>query len=271
MKRFNPFHLVKQRPWPLISSVLAFDLVASTRVLIHRKVIYTLLLTQILLILTAWNWWQDVHRERSSEGNHSPEVKKGLKLGIVLFIFSEIFFFLAFFWSFFHRRLSKTPEIGQSWPPLIIEPFNPIRIPLLNTTVLLFSGASITWSHHRIEEDSIKSIPSLLVTIRLGVLFTILQWIEYKEAPFSISDSIYGSRFFIATGFHGLHVIIGSVFLTISIIRNTLPSFNKKSLVGFECSAWYWHFVDVVWLFLYTFMYWWSFYFQQWKSHLTSN
>lgn len=269
MKRHNPFHLVNQRPWPLLASILAFDLVASTRILIHRKIRYTLLITQVLLFITAWNWWQDVHRERTSEGWHSSEVKDGLKLGMLLFISSEVFFFLAFFWSFFHRRLSKTPEIGQSWPPLLIEPFNPMRIPLLNTTVLLFSGASITWSHHSIEENSSSSTPSLLTTIILGVLFTVLQWIEYKEAPFSISDSIYGSRFFIATGFHGLHVIIGSVFLTISLIRNVQPSFNNKSLVGFECSAWYWHFVDVVWLFLYSFIYWWSFYFQQWQ--VTSN
>jgi cytochrome c oxidase subunit 3 len=168
---------------------------------------------------------------------------------------------VSFFWAFFHRSISPTVELGQAWPPYSISSFNPIRVPLLNTILLLSSGVRITWSHHEMIKNNFnKAKNALLLTITLGIVFTFFQGLEYKEAPFSISDSTFGSTFFIATGFHGLHVIIGSLFLLVSIIRFKNLINSSIHIVGFECAAWYWHFVDVVWLFLYSILYWWGAY-----------
>jgi len=181
-----------------------------------------------------------------------------LKLGIILFITSEVFFFVSFFWGYFHRRLSPNIDIGQIWPPYFINSFNPINVPLLNTIILLSSGVSVTWSHHAILKNQMKKANfSLLLTVLLGLYFSLLQGIEYFQAEFCIRDSIYGSRFFIATGFHGLHVIIGSTFLLICYIRIKNFEFSSNHLIGFEAAAWYWHFVDIVWIFLYISIYWW--------------
>jgi len=214
-----------------------------------------------LIILVAYTWWRDVHRERTTQGNHSNLVINGLKTGMILFITSEVLFFVSFFWAFFHSSISPTVELGQMWPPISINSFNPIRIPLLNTILLLSSGVRITWSHHEIIKKNFKKAKySLALTITLGTVFTIFQAFEYVEAPFCIADSSFGSTFFIATGFHGLHVIIGSIFLTISLIRFNKIINSNTHIVGFECAAWYWHFVDVVWLFLYSILYWWGAY-----------
>jgi len=211
------------------------------------------------MLLIAFAWWRDIHREATSQGNHSKLVINGLKTGIILFILSEVLFFVSFFWAFFHRRISPTPELGQSWPPLSVSSFNPIRIPLLNTILLLSSGVSVTWAHHEmLKGNSRKSKIGLTLTITLGVVFTICQGFEYTEAPFSIADRAYGSTFFIATGFHGLHVLIGSAFLIVSLIRFKMLNASSEHIVGFECAAWYWHFVDVVWLLLYSLLYWWG-------------
>lgn len=176
----------------------------------------------------------------------------------IYYFWSLIFF--SFFWAFFHSALSPNIEIGQLWPPLGIKSFNPLDIPLLNTIILISSGITITWSHHSILNKNFKERTlRLLLTITLGIYFTILQLIEYKEAPFTIADSIYGSTFFIATGFHGLHVIIGTLFLFFTLIRIQYLHFSSLHHFGFEAAAWYWHFVDVVWLFLYLSIYWWRF------------
>ena len=181
-------------------------------------------------------------------------------MGIILFIVSEILFFFSFFWAYFHSSLSPAIEIGQSWPPLGIIPFNPFDIPLLNTIILVSSGLTVTWSHHAILNNNYKERTiRLLITILLGIYFSALQLIEYIEAPFTISDSVYGSRFFVATGFHGLHVIIGTIFLFFTFYRINLLHFSSIHHFGFEAAAWYWHFVDVVWLFLYVSIYWWRF------------
>lgn len=202
-------------------------------------------------------WWRDIIREGSFENRHTREVLKGLKLGIILFITSEIFFFLRFFWAFFHSSLSPDIFIGQIWPCQGIKTFNPIAIPLINTLILLRSGISLTASHHSIILGiKKKSILYLSLTVFLGIYFSILQYIEYKEASFSISDSVYGSCFFIATGFHGLHVLIGTIFLIVCLIRLIKKHFSSNHHFGFEAAAWYWHFVDVVWLFLYICIYW---------------
>jgi cytochrome c oxidase subunit 3 len=257
-RKFNPFHLVDVRPWPLLASNGALCIVLSGLVIINKVSIKLTLFSLILMLTVAYSWWRDVHREGTTQGRHSDLVINGLKTGIVLFIASEVLFFASFFWAFFHRSISPTVEIGQGWPPNTIISFNPISIPLLNTILLLSSGVSITWSHHEILKNNFKKAKiSLLLTIFLGAIFTTFQAFEYIEAPFCIADSTFGSTFFIATGFHGLHVIIGSIFLIVSLLRfkNFINSSNH--IIGFECAAWYWHFVDIVWLFLYSMLYWW--------------
>lgn len=176
---------------------------------------------------------------------------------MILFITSEIFFFLSFFWAFFHSSLSPDIFIGQRWPCKGIKSFNPIGIPLINTLILLRSGVTLTTSHHFIILGNKKNCNNfLLITIILGIYFSLLQFIEYKEASFTIADSVYGSTFFISTGFHGIHVLIGTMFLSVCLIRETKNHFSSYHHFGFEAAAWYWHFVDVVWLFLYIFIYW---------------
>jgi len=212
-----------------------------------------------ILCITSYQWWRDVSRESTYQGLHTTKVTTGIKLGIILFIVSEVFFFLSFFWAFFHSSLSPSIEIGIQWPPIGIKPFNPIQIPLLNTIILLSSGVTVTWSHHRIIEKNLSEAKnSLAITIILGVYFTSLQALEYWEATFSISDSVYGSTFFMATGFHGLHVLMGTSFLAVCLGRIINNHFSRYHHFGFEAAAWYWHFVDVVWLFLYINIYWWG-------------
>jgi len=210
-------------------------------------------------MMIIFQWWRDITRERTFQGFHTKKVLLGLKWGIILFIISEIFFFISFFWSFFHSSLSPSIELGINWPPINIYSFDPFKIPLLNTIILLSSGISITWAHHRLLINNFKQIyKRLIITILLGIYFSILQLLEYLEAQFSISDSIYGTTFFISTGFHGLHVLIGTSFLLICLIRHQFNNFSNNHHFGFEAAAWYWHFVDVVWLFLYISIYWWG-------------
>lgn len=259
VKKNHSFHLVDVRPWPIVASVGALILTSGMVKWFHI-INNTLIVIGIsILFLTAFQWWRDISRERTFQGLHTFKVISGIKWGIILFIVSEVFFFLSFFWGFFHRRLSPSIEIGLVWPPIGVYPFNAFQIPLLNTIILLRSGVTITWSHHSIMENNFsESKNRLLTTIILGLYFTSLQALEYWEANFSISDSVYGSTFFIATGFHGLHVIIGTTFLLVCYIRIVGAHFSIHHHFGFEAAAWYWHFVDVVWLFLYINIYWWG-------------
>lgn len=255
----HPFHLVNFRPWPLTGALGAFITVSGIIKWFHFYNTNLFFLGKLILILTSIQWWRDITRERTFQGNHTLIVTTGLRVGIILFIISEIFFFISFFWAFFHRSLSPSIEIGAIWPPKGINPFNPLQIPLLNTIILLSSGLSITWTHHRIlENNHNQTVQRLFLTILLGIYFSILQGYEYIEASFTIRDAVYGSTFFIATGFHGIHVIIGTTFLTICFIRIIINHFSKNHHFGFEAAAWYWHFVDIVWLFLYISIYWWG-------------
>lgn len=255
----HAYHLVDIRPWPLTGSIRALILTTGLVKWFHHSNINLLLLRFIAILLTIIQWWRDITREGTYQGLHTKIVITGLRWGIILFIVSEILFFFSFFWAFFHRRLSPAIEIGSTWPPLGVQPFNPFQIPLLNTTILLSSGATVTWAHHSIiESNHSQAIQSLAITIILGFYFTFLQGFEYIEASFTIADSVYGSTFFVATGFHGLHVIIGSSFLAICWFRLFKHHFSSNHHFGFEAAAWYWHFVDVVWLFLYVFIYWWG-------------
>lgn len=254
-----PFHLVEFSPWPLTGSLGAMFLTVGLTSWFHNQRILTLIFGLLLIILTIFQWWRDIIRESTFQGFHTLKVSSGIRIGIILFITSEICFFFAFFWAYFHRSLAPNIEIGVSWPPIHIYPLNPFQVPLLNTAILLASGITVTWAHHSLLLGSYKeSLQSIFITITLGIYFTVLQAQEYIEASFSISDSIYGASFFVATGFHGLHVIIGTLFLLICLIRIIYNHFSINHHFGFEAAAWYWHFVDVVWLFLYTCIYWWG-------------
>lgn len=255
----QPFHLVEPRPWPLTSAIGAFLLTTGLVAWFHGHGTTCLYLAMIVILLSIFQWWRDVSREATFLGAHTSYVANGLRYGILLFILSEVCFFAAFFWAFFHRRLLPTPEIGCTWPPAGITPLNPFRVPLLNTSVLLASGVTVTWAHHRlIEGNRTRAIQALIITVGLGAYFTVLQAGEYIAAPFTIADRVYGSIFFVATGFHGAHVLIGSTFLLVCLIRTILYHFSDGHHFGFEAAAWYWHFVDVVWICLYLCVYWWG-------------
>nr|YP_010990648.1 cytochrome c oxidase subunit III [Klapperibrachys cremeri]WOW99079.1 cytochrome c oxidase subunit III [Klapperibrachys cremeri] len=259
MKQNHPFHLVTKSPWPILLSMNIMTMMLGMILWINMKNKSLMILGMSLTTMCVLLWMRDIMRESTFQGNHTKMVKKGIKMGMIMFILSEIMFFFSFFWSFFHSSLSPTIEIGMKWPPKSIKTFNPIEIPLLNTIILLSSGASISWTHKNILMNKLEqSKKSLIITIMLGLYFTMLQKWEYTQSSFSISDSIYGSTFFLSTGFHGIHVIIGSILLIVSMWRMSKLHFTKKNHLGFEAAAWYWHFVDVVWLFLYISIYWWG-------------
>nr|YP_002929302.1 cytochrome c oxidase subunit III [Galago senegalensis]BAH69188.1 cytochrome c oxidase subunit III [Galago senegalensis] len=255
----HSYHMVNPSPWPLTGALSALLMTSGLIMWFHFNNTTLLSLGFLANTLTMLQWWRDIIREGTFQGHHTPTVQKGLRYGMILFIISEVFFFAGFFWSFYHSSLAPTPELGGCWPPTGINPLNPLEVPLLNTAVLLASGVSITWAHHSLMEGHRKHMTqALTTTIILGLYFTLLQASEYFETPFTISDGVYGSTFFMATGFHGLHVIIGSTFLLICLLRQLNFHFTSKHHFGFEAAAWYWHFVDVVWLFLYVSIYWWG-------------
>lgn len=257
---FHPFHIVRLRPWPILRSFNSFIFITRLILFFHKNEKSFFFFSLILTFFNIYQWWRDITREGTFLGDHTIFVKNGLKIGVILFIIREIFFFLRFFWAFFHNSLRPDFELGLIWPPAGVSSFNPFRIPLLNTIILLSSGFSVTWSHHSLINKNFKNASiSLFLTIFLGVYFTFLQIIEYYEASFSIADSVFGRRFFLTTGFHGLHVLIGTSFLSVNLLRFFFYHFNNKHHFGFEAAAWYWHFVDVVWIFLFTFIYWWIF------------
>nr|ACA62487.1 cytochrome c oxidase subunit III [Drosophila sucinea] len=255
----HPFHLVDYSPWPLTGAIGAMTTVSGMVKWFHQYDISLFFLGKYYYILTVYQWWRDVSREGTYQGLHTYAVTIGLRWGMILFILSEVLFFVSFFWAFFHSSLSPAIELGASWPPMGIISFNPFQIPLLNTAILLASGVTVTWAHHSLmESNHSQTTQGLFFTVLLGVYFTILQAYEYIEAPFTIADSVYGSTFYMATGFHGIHVLIGTTFLLICLLRHLNNHFSKNHHFGFEAAAWYWHFVDVVWLFLYITIYWWG-------------
>lgn len=256
----HPFHLVHESPWPILTARFSLGLTAGIINWFHYKSIPLFLFRIFCICLTAAQWWRDVSREGAFIGFHSKIVELGLRWGICLFIVSEIFLFLSFFWAFFHRRIAPNVELGLNWPPMGVSPFNPTRVPLLNSIILISSGVTVTYRHHALMEKNVFTASQrLLLTCALGAGFTGLQYIEYVEASFSMADRVYGSTFFITTGFHGLHVIVGTLFLWAIHKRITRGDFNHTHHFGFEAAAWYWHFVDVVWLFLFIVIYIWGY------------
>nr|QVM79197.1 cytochrome c oxidase subunit III [Tsivoka simplicicollis] len=255
----HPFHLVDVSPWPILGALGAMTTMMGLIKWFHLYESNLLLLGFLITSLVMYQWWRDIVREATFQGLHTFKVTLGLRWGMILFITSEVFFFISFFWGFFHNSLSPSIELGMNWPPKGIQAFNPIEIPLLNTLILLTSGLTVTWAHHSLMENNYKqALQGLSLTVILGLYFTMLQAYEYIEAPFTIADAAYGSSFFMATGFHGIHVIIGTTFLAVCLIRLFLNHFSPIHHFGFEAAAWYWHFVDVVWLFLYISIYWWG-------------
>lgn len=259
MRLHHPYHLVDPSPWPLCLGVGALGAAVGAVLWLHAGVKSLILFSALSSGVVVSLWLRDVVREATFLGKHTRPVQAGLRLGFVLFIVSEVFLFVSFFWAFFHAALSPSVEIGALWPPLGISPLDPLALPLLNTALLLSSGASVTWAHHAALAGSRRSsLAGFVLTVLFGVFFLVCQAIEYNVAPFSISDSAFGSVFFLTTGFHGFHVVVGVVFLVVAAERLRRGHFSRTRHLGLEVGAWYWHFVDVVWLFVYSFFYWWG-------------
>jgi cytochrome c oxidase subunit 3 len=273
----HDYHLVDPSPWPILGGVTAF--VTAVGLIIWMRSMgdgeglfglhgpWVFLTGMIGIAGTMFVWWRDVINEAQHQGKHTPVVQMHLRYGMILFIASEVMFFVVWFWGFFDAALfpdeavqfARTEFTGGQWPPKGVETFNPWDIPLVNTLILLTSGTTVTWAHHSLLHNNRRGlILGLMCTILLGMIFTALQAYEYAHATFPFAGSIYGATFFMATGFHGAHVLIGTVFLTITLFRALAGHFDSKQHFGFEAAAWYWHFVDVVWLFLFSCIYVWA-------------
>ena len=275
----HDYHLVNPSPWPLVGSasavVMALGLVIGLKGIlgVPKGEWWVMAIGVAGVLLTMAAWWRDVVLE-ANEGDHTPVVSIGLRYGMILFIASEVMFFVAWFWIFFemalfhtHRTLSPVDQVAtawKTWPPKGVEVVPPFELPLVNTLTLLTSGTTVTWAHHALQTGDRKGAKiGLLLTILLGMLFTSIQAFEYHHiltaqlffGPEAAGSGLYGSAFFMATGFHGFHVLIGTIFLTVCLLRLIGGGFTPQKHFGFEAAAWYWHFVDVVWLFLFAFIY----------------
>ena len=260
-RTLHPYHIVDPSPWPVVTAFSAFFLLLGLTLYRHAFTLgFTLFSLGLLAtIANATFWWRDIVREATFAGHHTLSVQAGLRSGRVLFIVSEIRLFFAFFWAFFHASLSPTPQIGAVWPPRGIEVINPWLIPLLNTALLLTSGASLTWSHAALLGGyRTEARTGLVFTLVLATFFTAFQGYEYLHAPFTIADGVYGSTFYRLTGLHGRHVIVGTLFLGVALYRRRRFHYTTTTHIGYECAAWYWHFVDVVWIFLFLAVYTWG-------------
>ena len=259
-ERTHPYHLVNPSKWPFVGSVAAFGMAVGGIWYMHGGPIYGFLVGLVLMLYTMYGWWRNVVDEAESGTDHTDTVRHGLRMGMVLFIASEVMFFFAFFWAFFDATipfLSRTAH--DVWPPEGVVPFDTWSLPFLNTLILLTSGATVTYAHHALQQgDHKKTAFGLALTIALGIIFTCTQAYEYMHAAFGFKDGIYSSTFYLATGFHGFHVIVGTLFLIVCYFRVKKGHFTAENHVGFEAAAWYWHFVDVVWLFLFCAIYWWG-------------
>ncbi|MBV6632990.1 MAG: cytochrome c oxidase subunit 3 [Alphaproteobacteria bacterium] len=255
----HPYHIVEPSIWPLLSAFAGGLLATGAVVYMHSGSWLWLILGFVAVLACMVGWWRDVIREAVVEKAHTEIAKIGLRYGMLLFIASEVMFFVAFFWSYFNASLFPVEQVGSVWPPVGIETVDPFDLPLMLTLILLLSGCTVTWAHHAIMEGHKKeAVQGLILTVVLGVIFTGFQIYEYAHVHFGFTDGVYASNFFMATGFHGFHVLIGTIFLAVCWWRLTSNQFTPKSHFGFEAAAWYWHFVDVVWLFLFVAIYWWG-------------
>ncbi|HXW24780.1 MAG TPA: cytochrome c oxidase subunit 3 [Xanthobacteraceae bacterium] len=268
--RHHDYHLVDPSPWPAVGATSAFIAAVGGISWMHHMYAAAPLvfgLGVIGILYTMAGWWTDVVREGEYQGHHTRVVQLSLRYGMILFIASEVMFFVAWFWAYFNtalfpgdmKEIAREEFIGGVWPPKGIETFDPWHLPLLNTLILLTSGTTVTWAHHALLENDRQGLKwGLICTVLLGLSFTGVQAWEYYHAHFAFKGHIYGATFFMATGFHGAHVIIGSAFLIVCLGRALAGQFSPKQHLGLEFAAWYWHFVDVVWLFLFTCIYVWG-------------
>ncbi len=256
----HDYHILAPSLHPLVAAVGAFVMLFGAVLWMKAITPFMFAIGLVIVLYSMVAWWWDVIRE-SGAGDHAPVVRIGLRYGFILFIMSEVMFFAAWFWSFFKHALypMETFSEGQ-WPPPSIETFDPWHLPLINTLILLCSGCAATWAHHAlVHENNRKDLANgIIIAVVLGALFTFFQAYEYSHAAFGFSGNIYGANFFMATGFHGAHVIIGTIFLFVCYLRVRAGHFTPEKHVGFEAAAWYWHFVDVVWLFLFASIYIWG-------------
>ena len=260
--RTHPFHLVNPSPWPIIGSAAAACMAVGLIVYMHTN-FYLLFVTGVLLMMITFiGWWRDVVKEANSGVDHTEVVRTGLRIGMLLFIASEVMFFFAFFWAYFHASLPILNVVAGPWPNNNLKAMGPAGIPMLNTLILLTSSVTVTVAHHAILENDRRTLVNwTAITFVLGIIFLCFQGYEYGhliEHEWKISDGIYPSAFFLATGFHGFHVFIGTTFLIVCFFRARAGHFTPDAHIGFEAAAWYWHFVDVVWIFLYINVYWWG-------------
>jgi len=269
----HDYHLVNPSPWPAVGALGGFVLAMGAVIFMHPDIVgaesvsWAVVLPGFaLVVLTMFLWWKDVVKE-SLAGDHKPVVQLGLRYGMALFIASEVMFFAAFFWAFFDaslyfdeaKQVVRTEATGGTWPPAGVVPFDAFSLPFMNTLILLLSGCTVTWAHHALREGKRDQlVHGLTLTVLLGIAFTSLQAFEYSHAAFGFSDGIYSSTFYMATGFHGFHVLVGTIFLAVCLFRAKAGHFTPSHHFGFEAAAWYWHFVDVVWLFLFVCVYWWG-------------
>ncbi len=263
----HDYHILPPSVWPFLASVGAFTTVLGVVLWQSPNVSsnqpWVFLIGLALLLYTMFAWFADMVHEGET-GDHTPVVRIGLKYGFILFIMSEVMFFVAWFWTFFKHRMypmgPDSPAMDGVWPPAGIETFDPWHLPLINTLILLLSGCAVTWAHHAIVHENNRKdmITGLTIGVILGVIFTFLQAYEYSHAAFGFSGNIYGATFFMATGFHGFHVIVGTIFLFVCLMRARAGQMSQEQHGGFEAAAWYWHFVDVVWLFLFFAIYIWG-------------
>jgi cytochrome c oxidase subunit 3 len=264
----HPYLLVDPSPMPMLTSFSIMLMLVGGALSLHSADygLYVLFAGLAAVITCCYFWWGDVIREGIRDKAHNPVVQNGLRVGMALFIISEVMFFFAFFWAFFNASLfPKLPlddlwaiDVGP-WPPEGIHTFNPWDLPFMNTLILLLSGTTVTWAHHALlERKNNEVVTALWLTVLLGLFFSALQAVEYSHAAFSMQDTVYGTTFYLATGFHGLHVMLGTAFLAVNLVRAYKQELTPEGHLGFEFAAWYWHFVDVVWLFLFVAIYWWG-------------
>ncbi|NDR55988.1 cytochrome c oxidase subunit 3 [Aliiruegeria sabulilitoris] len=260
----HDYHILPPSIWPFIGAVAGFVMLFGAVLWMHDITPFMFFAGLIGVLYTMYAWWAETIAEEQA-GDHTPVVLIGLRYGFILFIMSEVMFFAAWFWSFFKHAMypmgPESPAVDGVWPPAGIETFDPWHLPLINTLILLLSGCAATWAHHALvhDDNNRKDMKmGLILAVVLGLIFTVFQAYEYSHAAFGFAGNIYGANFFMATGFHGAHVIIGTIFLFICYLRTRAGHFTPESHIGFEAAAWYWHFVDVVWLFLFFAVYIWG-------------
>lgn len=261
--RNHDYQIVPPSIWPFLSALGAFVMLFGAVLWIHKVSPFPFFGGLIILLYCMYGWWADVVKE-GEEGEHTPVVRIGLRYGFILFIMSEVMFFVVWFWNFIKNAMypmgPESPLKDGVWPPEGIVTFDPWHLPFINTLILLLSGVAVTWAHHAFVHDGDRktTINGLAIAIVLGICFSFLQAYEYSHAAFGLADTAYASAFYLATGFHGVHVIIGTIFLIVCLVRISRGQMTQEQHIGFEAAAWYWHFVDVIWLFLFALIYVWG-------------